>query len=88
MRIAILSPVAWRTPPLHYGPWEQIASSIAEGLVARGIDVTLFATLDSLTTAKLDGVCPVGYEGQEGWMAGSPRRYTWHTRWRAQPTST
>ena len=66
MRIAILSPVAWRTPPLHYGPWEQIASSIAEGLVARGIDVTLFATLDSLTTAKLDGVCPVGYEGQAG----------------------
>lgn len=34
---------------------------LAEGLVARGIDVTLFATLDSITTAKLDGVCPTGY---------------------------
>ena len=34
---------------------------LAEGLVARGVDVTLFATLDSLTTAKLDGVCDRGY---------------------------
>lgn len=66
MKIALLGPVAWRTPPLHYGPWEQITSSIAEGLVARGIDVTLFATLDSQTRAKLDGVCATGYEGQLG----------------------
>jgi glycosyltransferase involved in cell wall biosynthesis len=66
MKIALLGPVAWRTPPLHYGPWEQIASSIAEGLVERGVDVTLFATLDSQTRAKLDGVCATGYEGQKG----------------------
>jgi len=66
MRIALLGPIAWRTPPLHYGPWEQITSSLAEGLVARGIDVTLFATLDSQTAAKLAGVCPTGYEGQHG----------------------
>jgi glycosyltransferase involved in cell wall biosynthesis len=66
MKIALLGPVAWRTPPLHYGPWEQITSSIAEGLVERGIDVTLFATLDSQTRAKLDGVCATGYEGQAG----------------------
>ncbi len=66
MKIALLGPVAWRTPPLHYGPWEQITSSIAEGLVARGVDVTLFATLDSQTRAKLDGVCATGYEGQAG----------------------
>lgn len=64
MKIAVLAPVAWRTPPLHYGPWEQIASSITEGLVARGVDVTLFATLDSQTRAKLDGVCATGYEGR------------------------
>jgi glycosyltransferase involved in cell wall biosynthesis len=57
----MLAPIAWRTPPLHYGPWEQITSLITEGLVGLGIDVTLFATLDSLTTAKLDGVCPVPY---------------------------
>jgi len=64
MKIALLGPVAWRTPPLHYGPWEQITSSLAEGLVARGLDVTLFATLDSQTSAKLDGVCAHGYEGR------------------------
>ncbi|MDB5013968.1 MAG: glycosyltransferase, partial [Daejeonella sp.] len=31
MKVAVLSPVAWRTPPRHYGPWEQIASNVAEG---------------------------------------------------------
>jgi len=62
MKIALLGPIAWRTPPLHYGPWETITSLLAEGLVARGVDVTLFATLDSQTKATLDGVCPSGYE--------------------------
>ena len=61
MKIALLGPVAWRTPPRHYGPWELVTSMIAEGLVARGVDVTLFATLDSVTTATLDGVCATGY---------------------------
>jgi len=61
LKVALLGPVAWRTPPRHYGPWEQVTSLLAEGLVARGVDVTLFATLDSLTTAKLDGVCATGY---------------------------
>src|SRR5688572_23207376 len=61
MKVALLGPVAWRTPPRHYGPWEQVTSLIAEGLVARGVDVTLFATLDSVTSAKLDGVCATGY---------------------------
>jgi glycosyltransferase involved in cell wall biosynthesis len=61
VRVAILGPIAWRTPPQHYGPWERIAGLIAAGLHARGVDVTLFATLDSKTPAKLDGVCPHGY---------------------------
>jgi hypothetical protein len=61
MRLAMLAPIAWRTPPKHYGPWESIASLLTEGLVARGVDVTLFATLDSVTAAVLDGVCPHGY---------------------------
>jgi glycosyltransferase involved in cell wall biosynthesis len=61
LKVALLGPVAWRTPPRHYGPWEQVTSLLAEGLVARGVDVTLFATLDSLTDAKLDGVCATGY---------------------------
>ncbi|HEY0000132.1 MAG TPA: glycosyltransferase family 4 protein [Actinoplanes sp.] len=62
MKVALLGPIAWRTPPLHYGPWELITSLIAEGMVARGVDVTLFATLDSVTKAALDGVLPSGYE--------------------------
>lgn len=61
MRVALLGPVAWRTPPRHYGPWEQITGLLAEGLAGRGVDVTLFATLDSITSASLDGVCPRGY---------------------------
>jgi glycosyltransferase involved in cell wall biosynthesis len=61
MKIAMLAPIAWRTPPRHYGPWEQVTSLITEGLVHRGIDVTLFATLDSRTSARLDGVCPQPY---------------------------
>ncbi len=62
MKIAILSPVAWRTPPRHYGPWEQMASNITEGLVGLGMDVTLFATADSLTSGTLNSVIPAGYE--------------------------
>lgn len=61
-RIAVLSPVAWRTPPEGYGAWETVASNIAEGLAGRGWDVTLFATADSLTSGKLRAVIPTGYE--------------------------
>src|SRR5947207_14820840 len=61
-RIAILSPVAWRTPPRRYGAWETVASNITEGLVARGWDVTLFATRDSVTRAHLHAVVDRGYE--------------------------
>jgi len=62
MRVAVLAPVAWRTPPRHYGPWEQVASNITEGLVAKGLDVTLFATADSITGGRLDWVIEQGYE--------------------------
>ena len=62
MRIAMLAPIAWRTPPRHYGPWESVASLLTEGLVARGHDVTLFATADSQTSGTLHAVCPRGYE--------------------------
>jgi len=61
MRIAMLAPIAWRTPPRHYGPWELVTSLLTEALVARGVDVTLFATLDSVTAARLDGVVPAPY---------------------------
>ena len=61
MRIAMLSSISWRTPPRAYGPWELVTSLLTEALVERGVDVTLFATLDSMTRAKLDGVIPHGY---------------------------
>jgi glycosyltransferase involved in cell wall biosynthesis len=61
-RIAVLSPVAWRTPPRQYGAWETVAGNVSEGLVARGWDVTLFATADSITRARLHAVVEKGYE--------------------------
>ncbi|RLD52257.1 MAG: glycosyltransferase family 4 protein [Bacteroidetes bacterium] len=61
MKVAILSPIAWSTPPKKYGPWEQVASNIAEGLIDKGIDVTLFATGDSSTKGKLNYVCKKPY---------------------------
>jgi glycosyltransferase involved in cell wall biosynthesis len=58
MRIAMLSSISWRTPPRHYGPWEYVTSLLTEALVARGLDVTLFATADSQTEGKLAAICP------------------------------
>jgi len=61
MRIGMLAPISWRVPPRHYGPWEWVTSLLTEGLVARGVDVTLFATGDSRTSARLHWVCPRPY---------------------------
>ena len=61
LHVAMLAPIAWRTPPRHYGPWELATSLLTEALVARGVDVTLFATQDSLTEATLAGVVPRPY---------------------------
>src|SRR5437879_13727904 len=61
-RVAILSPVAWRTPPREYGAWETVAGNIAEGLVARGCEVTLFDAGDSVTSARLHAVVERGYD--------------------------
>jgi glycosyltransferase involved in cell wall biosynthesis len=61
LRIAVLAPIAWRTPPRHYGPWELFASLLADGLVELGHDVTLFATADSLTTATLHSTVACGW---------------------------
>ena len=61
MRVAVLAPISWRVPPRHYGPWEQFASLLTEGLVARGHEVTLFATGDSKTSARLCSVVPGGW---------------------------
>jgi len=58
----MLSPISRRTPPKKYGPWESVVSLLTEGLVKRGIDVTLFATANSHTSAKLHAVCPRPYD--------------------------
>ena len=57
-RIAVLSPISWRTPPRAYGPWELVVSLLTEELVRMGLDVTLFASGDSQTSGKLISVCP------------------------------
>ncbi len=66
LRVAVLAPISWRVPPRHYGPWEQFASLLTEGLVERDVDVTLFATGDSLTAGRLASVVPRGYSEDPG----------------------
>lgn len=61
LRVAVLAPISWRVPPRHYGPWEQFASLLTEGLVERGVDVTLFATRDSITKARLSATARCGW---------------------------
>ena len=61
LRVAVLAPISWRVPPEHYGPWELFVSLLTEGLVERGVDVTLFATANSVTNARLVGSAPRGY---------------------------
>lgn len=58
MRLALLAPLTWRTPPRHYGPREKLVSLLYEGLVAQGIAVTLFASSDSQASGALTAVCP------------------------------
>jgi glycosyltransferase involved in cell wall biosynthesis len=61
LRIAQIGPVATSTPPPKSGSIETLTSLLTEGLVARGFDVTLFATGDSTTRAKLHAIYPQGY---------------------------
>jgi len=62
VKIGVIASIAHRLPPRSYGPWEQIASTLTEGFVARGHEVTLFASADSDTAARLHGTAPTGYE--------------------------
>jgi glycosyltransferase involved in cell wall biosynthesis len=65
VRLAVLGPPSWRTPPRHYGAWETVVTNLTEGLTSRGFEVTLFATQDSLTDASLVAVCPRPYAEDE-----------------------
>ena len=60
LRLAVLGSISWPSPPPGYGPWEQIAFSVADGMRRRGLDVTLFATGNSQFDGKLASVVPVG----------------------------
>jgi len=61
LRIAHIAPVATTIPPPKSGSVEMMTSLLTEGLVARGHDVTLFATGDSKTAARLHATYPHGY---------------------------
>ncbi len=58
MRIAQIAPLTEAIPPKLYGGTERVVSWLTEELVAQGHDVTLFASGDSLTTAKLEPMWP------------------------------
>lgn len=60
MRIAQLSPLAERVPPKKYGGTERVVHALTEELLRRGHDVTLFATADAITSARLHAAAPRG----------------------------
>lgn len=70
MKIALLAPPYLSVPPKAYGGTEKIVSLLADGLVKRGHDVTLFATGDSQTQAKLISIFPKEL-GNSGLSKGS-----------------
>ena len=57
MRIAQVAPLYERVPPVFYGGTERVVSYLTEELVGMGHKVTLFASGDSITTARLEPVC-------------------------------
>jgi glycosyltransferase involved in cell wall biosynthesis len=65
LRIAQVAPIARPVTPYSGGSIEQIVSLLTEELVARGHDVTLFATGYSDTSAKLEAIYPRGYDDDE-----------------------
>ncbi len=58
MKIAQIAPIIERVPPRKYGGTERVIHALTEGLVKLGHDVTLFASGDSKTSAKLISVFP------------------------------
>jgi glycosyltransferase involved in cell wall biosynthesis len=60
MKIAQVAPLAESVPPQLYGGTERMVAYLVDELVDRGHDVTLFATGDSQTTARLVAICPEG----------------------------
>lgn len=65
MRIGIIAPLEMRVPPVGYGGTELVVSLLTEELVRRGHQVTLFASGDSITSARLVSACPEFLRGKE-----------------------
>ncbi len=65
MRIAMIAPLEMRVPPIAYGGSELVVSLLTEELVSRGQDVTLFASGDSISQARLESVCPHSLRGSD-----------------------
>jgi len=63
MRIAIISPIAWRTPPRHYGPWERVVSLLAEGLeiIQDGINGFIVSNVEEMA-GKIKDVMDISRE--------------------------
>ena len=66
MKVAMVSPLEMKVPPMSYGGVELVVSLLTEELVRRGHDVTLFASGDSVTSGKLHAICTTH-------LRGSPR---------------
>ena len=74
MRIAQIAPLAEAVPPKRYGGTERVISYLTEELVRQGHEVTLFASGDSRTNARLAPCCPMGLRLDES--VNDPTPYT------------
>ena len=63
MKVAMVSPLEMKVPPMGYGGIELLISLLTEELVQKGHDVTLFASSDSVTSGKLQSICPTFLRG-------------------------
>lgn len=75
MKIAMLAPISWPIPPAGYGPWEQVACNIVDGLVDLGHEVTLFAAGGSKHRADIVETVPYALNTWPEEEKNRPRRY-------------
>ena len=76
MKIAQISPLIERVPPKKYGGTERVVSALTEELVRRGHEVTLFASGDSVTSARLASVFPSGLREAQQRSLGNVATWT------------
>src|SRR5258706_3449528 len=75
MKIAQVPPLIESVPPKGYGGTERVVSLLTEELVKRGHEVTLFASADSVTDARLVPICPKGLRQYNENVAGLAYHY-------------